>query len=187
MSSRIINMSVLLIAIMMIAGAGAAPVADDQRVDIDLRRTTLIVSDIENSLRFYRDALGFKVIYDNMIRTPREARSDEEAGISRRLVFVRANDDYIGIIGLLEYIKPRKPVRDPEPQPFSTGSAVLLFTAKNLAERFPKAAAVPGVTVISEPTETLYPSYDGEGTIGVKVSVLVDPDGFLIELNEFLD
>jgi catechol 2,3-dioxygenase-like lactoylglutathione lyase family enzyme len=170
-----------------VSQTGAAPVAEADRVGIDLRRTTLIVSDIENSLRLYRDALGFEVIYDNMIRTPRTAETDEDAEIARRLVFVRANDDYIGIIGLLEYTKPRKPVREPEPTPFSTGSAVLLFTTQDLATRFPKAAAVPGVRVIDEPTDTSYPSYDGSGTIGVRVSTLVDPDGFLIELNEFID
>ncbi|MEE4184257.1 MAG: VOC family protein [Gammaproteobacteria bacterium] len=164
----------------------AAPVAEADRVDIDLRRTTLIVSDIENSLKFYRDALGFKVIYDNMIRTPRSAQSDAEADVSRRLVFVRANDDYIGIIGLLEYTKPRKPVRRPEPVDFSTGSAVLLFTTTDLATRFPKAAAVPGVKVLDPPTDTSYPSYDGSSILNVRVSTLRDPDGFLIELNEFI-
>jgi catechol 2,3-dioxygenase-like lactoylglutathione lyase family enzyme len=164
-----------------------APVADDERIDIDLRRTTLIVEDIENSLRFYRDALGFKVIYDNAIRTPREAPSDAAADRASRLVFVQANDDYIGIIGLLEYKKPRKPVRAREPAPFSSGSAVLLFTTTNLQERFSKAAAVPGVKVLDPPTDTSYPAYDGKGTIGVRTSTLYDPDGFLIELNEFLE
>lgn len=169
-----------------IPAAVGAPVADEQRVPIDLRRTTLIVSDIENSLRFYRDALGFRVIYDNWIRTPRSAKSDAEADVSRRLVFVRANDDYIGIIGLLQYTKPVKPVRQPEPIPFSTGSAVLLFTTQDLATRFALAAKVPGVTVLDPPTDTSYPSYDGQGAIGVRVSTLIDPDGFLVELNEFI-
>jgi len=169
-----------------VAQLTAAPVAESDRVDIDLRRTTLIVSDIENSLKFYRDALGFRVIYDNMIRTPRSAQTDAEAEVSRRLVFVRANDDYIGIIGLLEYTKPRKPVRPPEPVDFSTGSAVLLFTTTDLATRFPKAAAVPGVKVLDPPTDTSYPSYDGSSILNVRVSTLRDPDGFLIELNEFI-
>jgi len=164
----------------------AAPVPEDERVDIDLRRTTLIVEDMENSLAFYRDALGFSVIYDNMIRTPRTAATDAEADISRRLVFVRANDDYIGIIGLLEYTKPRKPVREREPAAFSSGSAVLLFTTTNLNERFSSAAKVSGVVVIDPPTDTSYPSYDGKSTIAVRTSTLYDPDGFLIELNEFL-
>ena len=172
---------------LLAASAVAAPVAEDERVATDLRRTTLIVSDIENSLRLYRDALGFKVIYDNIIRTPRSAKTDAESELSRRLVFVRANDDYIGIIGLLQYYKPIKQVREPEPEEFATGSAVLLFTTTNLAERFPKAAAVPGVRVILEPTDTTYPSYDGKGTIGVRTSTFYDPDGFLVELNQFID
>jgi len=173
-------------AVMSAAQLQAAPVPGNEGVDIDLRRTTLIVSDIDNSLRFYRDALGFKVIYDNMIRTPRTAETDAEAEVSRRLVFVRANDDYIGIIGLLEYTKPRKPVREPEPVDFSTGSAVLLFTTTDLASRFPKAAAVSGVEVLDPPTDTSYPSYDGSSILNVRVSTLRDPDGFLIELNEFI-
>jgi len=176
-----------VVFVLFVSHTAAAPVAEADRVGIDLRRTTLIVSDIENSLRLYRDALGFEVIYDNMIRTPRTAKTDDEAEISRRLVFVRANDDYVGIIGLLEYTQPRKPVREPEPKPFSTGSAVLLFTTKDLATRFAQAASVPGVRVLDEPTVTSYPSYDGTGTIGVRVSTLVDPDGFLIELNEFIE
>jgi len=175
-----------LLMLLAVGVAWGVPVADDERVSIDLRRTTLIVSDIENSLKFYRDALGFKVIYDNWIRTPRSARSDAEAEISRRLVFVRANDDYIGIIGLLQYTKPGKPVREPEPLEFSTGSAVLLFTTKDLKTRFAKASRVPGVRVLDPPTDTTYPSYDGTSTIAVRVSTLYDPDGFLIELNEFI-
>jgi len=177
----------LITSLLITTFAAAAPVAEDERVATDLRRTTLIVSDIENSLRLYRDALGFKVIYDNIIRTPRSATTDAESELSRRLVFVRANDDYIGIIGLLQYYKPIRQVREPEPEAFATGSAVLLFTTTDLKTRFPKAAVVPGVKVIGEPTDTTYPSYDGKSTIGVRTSTLYDPDGFLIELNEFID
>jgi catechol 2,3-dioxygenase-like lactoylglutathione lyase family enzyme len=182
-----LNFIVLAALLVFALHSTAAPVTENERVDIDLRRTTLIVEDIDTSLQFYRDALGFKVIYDNMIRTPRSATNDGEAEISRRLVFVRANDDYIGIIGLLEYVKPRKPVRKREPAPFSSGSAVLLFTTTNLKERFARAEEVTGVVVIEPPTDTSYPSYDGKSTIAVRTSTLYDPDGFLVELNEFLD
>jgi catechol 2,3-dioxygenase-like lactoylglutathione lyase family enzyme len=170
----------------LITTASGAPVAEADRVDIDLRRTTLIVADIENSLRFYRDALGMKVIYDNMIRTPRSAKNDAEAEISRRLVFVRANDDLVGIVGLLQYTKPLKKVRASEPEDFATGSAVLLFNTSNLAERFSAARQVPGVEVLDPPTDVNYPSYDGTSVINVRVSTLRDPDGFLVELNQLL-
>ena len=164
----------------------AEPVADDERVPIDLRRTTLVVRDIDASLAFYRDALGMKVIYDNVIRTPRDAEDDASATISRRLVFVRANDDYVGIVGLLQYVKPDKPPANQGLEPFTPGSAVLLFNAEDLAATFERARNVLGVRILSVPAKVSYPSYDGSGTIDVMVSTLTDPDGFVIELNQLL-
>lgn len=177
-----------LAAIAIVAtGAAAAPVADEDRVPIDMRRTTLVVRDIDASLRFYRDALGLTVIYDNVIRTPRDAADDAAAERSLRLVFLRANDDFVGIVGLLEYRKPEKPAHHQGAEPFSTGSIVLLFNSNELDAAFAKARVVPGVRVLSEPTLTEYPSYDGTGTISVNVSVLTDPDGFVVELNQLME
>ena len=179
----------VLLALLLLTISPAAwpePVAVEDRVPIDARRTTLIVRDIERSLAFYRDALGLEVIYDNNIRTPRDARSDEEADVARRLVFLRANDDYVGIIGLLQYTKPVKPAPHQGDEPFSTGSIVLLFNAHDLDATFADARAVHGVRVLNEPTRVEYPSYDGSGTIPVMVSILTDPDGFVVELNQLL-
>ncbi|MGI9237385.1 MAG: VOC family protein [Woeseiaceae bacterium] len=164
----------------------AAPVANEERVPIDLRRTTLIVRNIDASLAFYRDALGMEVIYDHAIRTPRDAASDEDALRASRLVFLRANDNFVGVIGLLQYTKPVRPAHDQGDEPFSTGSIVLLFNAEDLDATFAKASDVRGVRVLYEPGRREYPSYDGTGTIPVMVSVLTDPDGFVIELNQLL-
>lgn len=51
---------------------------------------------------------------------------------------------------------------------------------------FARARAVPGVHVLGEPGRVEYPSYDGTGTIPVMVSVLTDPDGIVVELNQLL-
>ncbi|MEO1575188.1 MAG: VOC family protein [Pseudomonadota bacterium] len=185
--SRSAFATLFLAALTLCAVARAEPVAEDERVPIDLRRTTLVVRDIDNSLEFYRDALGMQVIYDKLIRTPRDAESDETADRSLRLVFLRANDDYIGIIGLLQYRKPKKTPAHQGLEPFTPGSSVLLFNSKDVAAAFERARNVNGVRVLSEPSETNYPAYDGKGTIRVMVSVLTDPDGFVIELNQLLD
>ncbi|HKL62123.1 MAG TPA: hypothetical protein VJ883_02060, partial [Woeseiaceae bacterium] len=111
---------------------------------------------------------------------------DEEADIARRLVFLRANDDYVGIVGLLQYVKPAKPPANQGLEPFTPGSMVLLFNTDDLAGKFEAARKVIGVRVLGEPREIRYPSYDGEGTIPVLVSILTDPDGFVIELNQLL-
>ncbi len=164
----------------------AAPIAENQRVPIDLRRTTLVVRNIDASLEFYRDALGMQVIYDNAIRTPRSANSDAEAERASRLVFLRANDDYVGIIGLLQYTKPVRPAHHQGDEPFSTGSIIMVFNANDLDATFEKARRVRGARVLYEPARREYPSYDGKGVIPVMVSVVTDPDGFVIELNQLL-
>ena len=180
------NLALLVVFLSYVVTSAAGPVAESERVPIDLRRTTLIVRDIDASLAFYRDALGLKVIYDNMIRTPRDAATNDEADRVSRLVFLRANDDYIGIVGLLQYLKPPRRSHNQGDEPFSTGSMVLLFNSENLSSTFAKARDVNGVRVIREPVRVEYPSYDGDGTIPVMVSILTDPDGFVIELNQLL-
>jgi catechol 2,3-dioxygenase-like lactoylglutathione lyase family enzyme len=167
--------------------AMAAPVADEDRAPLDLRRTTIVVGDTERSLAFYRDALGMEVIYDQAVNTPRDASSVEEAEVARRLVFLRANDDYIGVLGLLEYIKPRKEIVNLEGRAFDQGTTVLVLNHTDAAAAFERARQVEGVVVLSEPKETQYPSYDGTSVIRVLVSVVQDPDGIAVEINQVLD
>lgn len=175
------------VLLLLTALSPAAPVPEAERVDIDLRRTTLVVRDVDRSLALYRDALGMEVIYDQEIRTPRDAPDAASAERALRLVFLRANDDFVGVLGLLQYLKPVKPPANAGPEPFSTGSVVLLFNTARLDARFAAARDTPGVRVLEAPEVVTYPGYDGAGTIAVRVSTLVDPDGFTVELNQLLD
>ena len=79
----------------------AAPVPESERIAVDLRRTTLVVRDIDKSLPLYRDALGMKVIYDEVI-----------GGVTR-LVLLRANDDFVGVLGLMQRLNLTEPVPAP--------------------------------------------------------------------------
>jgi catechol 2,3-dioxygenase-like lactoylglutathione lyase family enzyme len=176
----------ILCLMVLTAAAQAEPVAPSQRVPIDLRRTTLIVRDMEASLRFYRDALDMRVAYDQVIRTPRDAPNDAAAERSLRLVLLQANDDFVGMIGLIQYYKPIKTPPERAAEPFSIGSMVFVFNARDAQQRFEQARRLPGVRVIEEPSRTSYPGYDGTGVIPVMVSILTDPDGFVVELNELL-
>lgn len=167
----------------------AEPVAAAQRVGLDLRRTTFVVKDLEASLRFYRDGLGLVPIYDNIIRTPRDAKDDASAQRSLRLVFLRANDDYIGVLGLMQYRVPDRPARPAKAEDgvLHPGDTVLVFNTKDLKTRFEKIRAMPGVRVQEAPNVTSYPSYDGKGVINVLFSSFYDPDGNYVELNEILN
>jgi hypothetical protein len=47
--------------------APAGPVPAAERIPVDIRRTTLVVRDIDKSLALYRDALGLTLIYNTPI------------------------------------------------------------------------------------------------------------------------
>ncbi len=162
--------------------ACAAPVPPGERGPVDVRRTTLLVNDADRSLALYRDALGLTVIYDQLIESPMENGETR----SRRLVLLRANDDFIGVLGLLQYIHPEKPQRQErfdEPVP---GDPIIVINASDLDERWPRVAASPGVEVIDPPELVTYPRAGG-GEIRVNVTMIRDPDGYWLEINQLLD
>ena len=66
-----------------------------------MRRTTLIVRDLDTSLKLYRDAMGMEVIYDNKL--PRPRKDGKEGMQTLRLVFLKATHKYYGVLGLMEY------------------------------------------------------------------------------------
>ncbi len=168
------------------ASMGTQPAAEPE--PLTLRRQTLIVRDIERSLMLYRDAIGMEIIYDNIIRRPHRSEDREQ---EIRLVFLKATDDFIGVLGLVDYEhgEPQHPVhaKPVRKEGFTPGNSVLLFNTTELDERWPKIEAVEGVEVISGPTYTEYPSYDGTSTIRVNVTRFYDADGFLVEFNQPLD
>jgi len=172
----------------LVAGIGVVEIAQADDESPVLRRQTLIVRDIDTSLTLYRDAIGMSVIYDQVIRRPHKT---EDRVQEIRLVFLKATDDYIGVLGLVdyEYNNPdhpahKKPVRR---EGFTPGNAVVLFNTTRLEDIWPAVASAPGVEVINIPTYTEYPAYDGIGVIRVNVSRFYDADGFLVELNQPID
>jgi catechol 2,3-dioxygenase-like lactoylglutathione lyase family enzyme len=179
----------LLAACATLAGVSlalAAPVPDNEQTPVDVRRTTLIVRNVDRSLAFYRDALGLKLVYDREIIRP--GRENDPPGTQRRmrLALLRAYDDFVGVVGLLEYTSPRLPDVPNEAERPGVGEVILVINAKDLDQRFERVRATPGVRVASEPQLTDYPSPDGKGAIPVRVSAVWDPDGYFIELNQIL-
>ncbi|MEJ2534573.1 MAG: hypothetical protein P8008_03690 [Gammaproteobacteria bacterium] len=62
-----------------------------------------------------------------------------------------------------------------------------MFNHQDSEAAFERARQVDGVKVLSEPSEVTYPNYAGDGTIRVLVSVLQDPDGIAVEINQLLE
>ena len=160
--------------------------AEPKDFPLILRRTTLIVRDLKTSLKLYRDALGMEIIYDNILMRPR--KDGKEGEQKMRLVFLKSTQEYIGVLGLMEYYygeeREEKPIRK---EGFTAQNIVLLFNSQNVKEKFERLRNLEGIEIIKEPKLTEYPSYDGKSKIRVLTSVFYDPDGFLVEFNELLD
>jgi catechol 2,3-dioxygenase-like lactoylglutathione lyase family enzyme len=170
---------------LVVAPALAAPVPETERIPVDVRRTTLVVRDIEASLPLYRDALGLKVIYDERIGsgTDKDGRTTPP---TVRLVLLRANDDFIGVLGLMQRLNPATPPPPPVFQRAQAGQTILVINVADLDTRFAAIRRTPGIKVASEPTPIEYPAPGGKGKIPVLFSAVWDPDGNFIELNKIL-
>lgn len=175
------------VAALLLAGPvlRAAPVPDSERIPVDLRRTTLVVRDIERSLPLYRDALGFKVIYDEKIG-PGPDKDGKPQPPRVRLVLLRANDDFIGVLGLMQRLNPVTPPPAPVFQKAQPGDTILVINVADLDSRFAAVRATPHVKVADEPERIEYPAPGGKGKIPVLFSAVWDADGNFIELNKIL-
>jgi len=175
---------ILLLSLTMALPLGAAPVPEEDRIPVDVRRTTLLVRDIERSLPVYRDALGLTVIYDELLGAGTDEQGQATPPTSR-LVLLRANDTFIGVIGLMQRLNLTEPIPPPENRRAMPGDVIIVINATDLEERFSRIEATPGVTVATPPTMIEYPSPDG-GVIPVLFSAFWDPDGYFIEVNRII-
>jgi catechol 2,3-dioxygenase-like lactoylglutathione lyase family enzyme len=164
--------------------APAAPVPEAERIPVDIRRTTFVVRDIDKSLPFYRDALGLKVVYDQLIGGGVDADGKPRAP-SVRLVLLRANDDFIGALGLMQRLNPAAPPPPPVFQKAQAGQMIMVINVADLDTRWARIEATPHIVVETKPTRVEYPR-PGGGVIPVIFSAVWDPDGNYIELNKLL-
>jgi catechol 2,3-dioxygenase-like lactoylglutathione lyase family enzyme len=176
---------VTLAALVLISGVTTAqPVPENERVPVDVRRTTLVVRDIEKSLPLYRDALGLKVVYDQLIGGGKD-KDGKVTPPTIRLVLLRANDQFIGAIGLMQRLnQPMLPAPTEFKKP-NAGGMIMVINAKDLDTRWEKIKATPHIKVDTEPYRIEYPGPNNT-VIPVLFSSVFDPDGNFIEINKLL-
>lgn len=158
-----------------------------ERVPTDIRRTTIIVRDMEASLRLYRDALGLRVNYDAPMTVSGPAFTQNGPPRPIRLVLLNANDPWIGWIGLIQYTdRPNRPRRQ-VPRELGPGSHIMVLAVADAQGMCARAAAVPGVNMVVPPKISEYPPRTpGAPPIRVLGCQFFDPDGAYLELNQSL-
>ncbi len=163
--------------------AWAQPVPAAERIPVDIRRTTFVVRDIDKSLALYRDALGLKLIYDQLIGGGVDKDGKARAP-SVRLVLLRANDTFIGNLGLMQRLQAA-PAPEPKFEKAGVGQMIMVINVADLDTRWATIERTPHIKIDTPPTRVEYPS-PGGGVIPVMFSAVWDPDGNYIELNKLL-
>jgi len=164
-----------------------APSAEAQKLPTDFRRLSLIVEDIDESLKLYRDVLEFEVNYDAEVTMSGKALPAGEPGAKARLVLISSNDNWVGWLGLLQWLDPKLPPRKDKFARMGIGEPVLVFNTEKVDEHCDAVAALPGIKVTAEASNTTYPARSGGEPIVVRTCYLFDRDGYFMELNKVLD
>jgi len=173
-----LNLTLALIWLaMLVLPAGASADAGETVV----RRTTLVVYDIEASIGFYRDVLGFEKWYD---RTSKISESSlptgKPVGAPSRFVIMKGRHPWIGMVGLLEYggsePAPGRPER------LKAGDAILMVETNELAAIYARMQAAH-TPILRHPKKSLVTGADGKSWTA-EFLFAFDPDGHLLEINQ---
>ena len=149
-----------------------------------IKRTTLIVRDIEWSSQWYEQVLGMSRYYDDEVVLSGVGMAAGNAGDRTHLVILKCEDPVIGMIGLLQWVDP--PLPAPEEIPTTVGYGNPTFVVASDDSRAAcDAARKLGTKIHAEPHEWSIKGANGmmKNFIGVS---LFDPDGHFYELNQLV-
>ena len=149
-----------------------------------VKRTTLIVRDIEISSKWYEEVLGMSLYYDDTITLGGKGMAAGKKGDVTHLKIYKCSDPVIGMIGLLQWIDPELPAPEEIPTKVDYGNPTFVVDTDNVDEVYKKALTL-GTHIHSEPHEWSVRGADGNMINFITLSVF-DPDGYFYEINQRL-
>ena len=149
-----------------------------------VKRTTLIVRDIEASSKWYEEILDMSLYYDDTITLSGQGLAAGKKGDVTHLKIYKCSDPVIGMIGLLQWLDPELPAPEKIPTEVNYGNPTFVVDTDNVDEVYKKALAL-GTHIHSEPHEWSVRGADGNMINFITLSVF-DPDGYFYEINQRL-
>ena len=149
-----------------------------------IKRTTLIVRDIETSRRWYEYVLGMKTWMDTDFTLSGTGLAAGKKGDKTHLVIMQAEDPTIGMIGLLQWVDPPLPAPDEVPTSVTYGNPTFVVASDD-ANQVHNRAVELGTHIHAEPYEWSVRGQNGKMKYFLGLS-LFDPDGYFYECNQLL-
>jgi lactoylglutathione lyase len=164
----------------MVARADQQAFRGEQNMAIsEIHHVAINVSDLERSVAFYRDALGFRKVLDMHADKPANARMLHLPlrGFNIRSVMMVQGSSTVGEIELMQ-VEPRRQNPTPPKRPDDLGIWIVSFEVKGEPiEDVVKRLRAMDVKFFSDIEEM-----DLEGYAPMKAVIFEDPDGNLLEL-----
>jgi catechol 2,3-dioxygenase-like lactoylglutathione lyase family enzyme len=154
--------------------------AGGARLPPNVKRTTIVVRDIDRSRAFYRDLLGFRVWFDREYVFSGGGFPQTHAGDRCHLVIMEARDPQIGKIGLLQHTVPPLPPA-PLPERIGFGNVILVGEVDDVQALYDRLVAAD-VPVRMPPHLFEVVGADGR-TKRMWRCCFFDPDGVFFEMN----
>ncbi len=144
------------------------------------KRTTILVRDMQKSLAFYRDILGWDVFYEGDVDGEGVAQLMGMPCRGVKMVVLNAHGSQFGNVGLME-VKDAAPLMEnlPPPKRIRYGEAALVISTQNILELHDKIAKA-GYVVINAPAKIGVPGRP----MAVLEMFVRDPDGVLVNLTQ---
>ena len=165
----------------------AIGLVDLAAADTVLRRTTLLVDDLEQSIQFY-STLGLKPFYDAAARATdgRSVIGGDDLPLAgtptdSRIVILIGPDDDTGMVGLLAYTQPQLKEARRELDGLGRGDVVLMFYVNDVQRAF-AALKAAGTRFHREPYRYEVRNNEGQLRSAGWRMFAYDPDGRLIEI-----
>lgn len=146
-----------------------------------VKRTTLMVRNMERAIQFYRDVLGGKIWFDRPFTLDGGGLPVGKKGDKLRLLIVRFEHDEIGMIGLMEFINPVIPAPDVS-YDLGYGQPVFVIVPEDAQAIYDKAMAM-GFQTRGRPKRWSTTGARGE-TRHFLSTFLWDADGHFFECNQ---
>jgi len=148
-----------------------------------VKRTTLMVRDMQASRRWYEYVMGMNVYYDNEFVLSGQGLAAGKEGDRTHLVMMKCEHPEIGMIGLLQWVDPPMPA-PPVPSAITYGNPTFVVSSNNVAQTHARACEL-GTRVHSAPHDWSTRGANGKMKHFVGLS-LFDPDGYFFECNQLL-
>jgi catechol 2,3-dioxygenase-like lactoylglutathione lyase family enzyme len=143
-----------------------------------LHHSTIVVEDIEKSLHFYRDILGFKVQLDQEMGGEELSNVLGIPGVKIRIALLQVGQQETGLVGLLSFLSPKGEKVEKKPQ--ASFHHALVFVTDDIDEVYNRLKNA-GEKPISASVTIKIP-----GAGSVKIFACLDPNGVLVEIDQFI-